>query len=279
MPTGYRSEDADRLGDLAARLLDPARHPTLAGVDRPFFDFWISNVVDPDDPHLPRWVDYEESAHSRANDAVDALEQHCSLDGAAVLDVGCQNGAKLVALALRGARPVGIDVVAEGIRAAAVRAEAWGVQVDAQLGDACALDFADSTFDVVCSSDVLEHVPDKVAMLDEITRVLRPGGFLALGAPQRFSLKHLVRDPHYQHPGISILPGRAASWVNRKVYGEAVYEVETLPTRSWTRRRLAERGVQLLDPYDPGPRGLVKRGVDELRQGFRLNGFKTTDPS
>lgn len=263
--------------DPSSRFPDPARHPTLSGVERPFFDYWIANVVDPRDRHLSRWIDYEETAVARADATVDELERRHPIDAVDVLDVGCQNGAKLVALARRGARSHGIDVEARAVKAAAVRAAAWEVEVDARAGNACALDFPDDRFDIVCSTDVLEHVPDKLAMLDEITRVLRPGGLLALAAPQRFSLKHLLRDPHYQHPGLSILPARAATWANRRVFGESVYEVETLPTRTWTCRQLQKRGLRLLDPPGAGARGLLRRGVDELRQGFELYAVKT-DP-
>lgn len=51
----------------------------------------------------------------------------------------------------------------------------------AVLGDGCRLPFADSSFDISHSSNVIEHVSDPRAMFDEMLRVLRPGGvaFLA----------------------------------------------------------------------------------------------------
>ena len=134
--------------------------------------------------------------------------------------------------------------------------------------------FATGEFDVVASSDVLEHVPDKVAMLHECVRVLRPGGLLFLVAPIRFSVKHLRHDPHYGHAGISVLPGAAAGWVATTLLGEHEYEVETLPTRAWTVRRLRRFGMELIDVDTggrptPGP-SAVRRVVDELRQSFTL---------
>lgn len=138
--------------------------------------------------------------------------------------------------------------------------------------------FASHSFNVVASSDVLEHVPDKVAMLHECVRVLRPGGYLFLHAPIRFSLKHLRRDPHYQHPGISVLPGRLAGWVAMNIFGEAEYEVETSPTKAWTIRRLRRLGMDIVDDAprsdgkgtDSSASSLMGRVVDELRQGFTL---------
>jgi SAM-dependent methyltransferase len=49
--------------------------------------------------------------------------------------------------------------------------------------DAEALGFADATFDLVVSCDVLEHVSDPVAAFAEIARVLRPGGVALLTIP------------------------------------------------------------------------------------------------
>ncbi len=82
---------------------------------------------------------------------------------------------------------------------------ARGVQV---VGDAMALCFADGTFEVVLCTEVLEHLPDPQRGLDEMLRVLRPGGTLLLttrflfpihDAPgdffrfTRYGLQHLLR--------------------------------------------------------------------------------------
>jgi SAM-dependent methyltransferase len=50
-------------------------------------------------------------------------------------------------------------------------------------GDATKLPFADGTFDRIIASEVLEHIPDDRAALVELTRVLRPGGTMAVTVP------------------------------------------------------------------------------------------------
>ena len=95
-----------------------------------------------------------------------------------------------------------------------------------------------------------------------------------IGAPQRFSVKHFVSDPHYNHPLLSVLPANAASLLNRRLFGEAVYEVETLPTRAKTKRELVARGLELQEDPTSASNGLVSNLVDELRQGFVLYGIK-----
>ena len=259
--------------------LDPDSFPNLTGVERPFYEFWSERILRDDDPHRERWIDYEESAVERAEARNRMVATVTDLTGRRVLDVGCQNGAWLVALGLAGARPTGIDVVAPAVEAARIRTAAHGVAARAEVGSACEMPFATGEFDVVASSDVLEHVPDKVAMLHECVRVLRPGGLLFLVAPVRFSVKHLRSDPHYGHPGISVLPGAAAGWVATTFLGETEYEVETLPTRGWTVRRLRRFGMELID-VDPGGRRVpgpaaARRVVDELRQSFTIVARKT----
>lgn len=256
--------------------LDPQRFPNLTGVERPFYEYWSTTMLRDDDPHRERWIEYEEGAVERAEERNRLVEGFTSLPGKEVLDVGCQNGAWLIALGLAGAIPTGIDVDEPAVEAARIRTAACGVQADAQVASACEMPFSSFRFDVVASSDVLEHVPDKVAMLHECVRVLKPGGHLFLHAPVRFSVKHLRADPHYQHAGISILPGRLAGWVAMNVYGESEYEVETLPTKAWTIRKLRHFGMEILTDNGtgggrkvPGPPALG-RVVDELRQGFTI---------
>ena len=59
-----------------------------------------------------------------------------------------------------------------------------GAGAAAQIcGDACALPFADASFDAVTLFDVLEHIPDDGAAAAEAWRVTRPGGWVLVSAP------------------------------------------------------------------------------------------------
>ena len=254
-------------------------HPTLAGKERPFFDYWMENVVDPADPHLPRWIEYEDGAVARAQSRTALIEQYEPVKGKDVLEIGCQNGAWLIDLAVAGANAVGIDVVEPAVEAASIRAECWDVSIDARVGDACNLDFDDESFDIIASNDVIEHVPDKSAMVSEVMRVLRPGGLAVISAPVRFSVKHFMSDPHYQHAGVSPLPAPMIAWYLKRFRNEPVYEVETLPTAVGIRRSFRRAGATILSPVDdnagtPGALEWAKLAarstLDEFRQGFTL---------
>ena len=51
--------------------------------------------------------------------------------------------------------------------------------------DACALTIPDSSFDVVISSECIEHVPHPEKALREMARVLKPGGFILVTTPNK----------------------------------------------------------------------------------------------
>ncbi|WKX69285.1 bifunctional 2-polyprenyl-6-hydroxyphenol methylase/3-demethylubiquinol 3-O-methyltransferase UbiG [Streptomyces sp. XD-27] len=100
---------------------------------------------------------------------------------ATVLDIGCGDGtAAAVALPyLRGHRVIGVDWSQDALRRAAPRLPAV---VRGELTDG-GLPFAARSADAVLFSEVIEHVVDPDAALDELRRVLRPGGHLLLSTP------------------------------------------------------------------------------------------------
>ena len=62
-------------------------------------------------------------------------------------------------------------------------APAYSVDV---VGDARIMPFSDGSMDVVLATQVLEHIPDPIAVIGEIRRVLKPGGTLLLSVPSIF---------------------------------------------------------------------------------------------
>tara|TARA_Y100000590_G_scaffold416257_1_gene514838 strand:- start:157 stop:864 length:708 start_codon:yes stop_codon:yes gene_type:complete len=62
------------------------------------------------------------------------------------------------------------------------------LDVDGRAEDALALSFPDGSFDMVVSSECVEHTPDPAIAVAEMMRVLKPGGHLVLTTPNRLWL-------------------------------------------------------------------------------------------
>jgi SAM-dependent methyltransferase len=133
-----------------------------------------------------------------AADTVSHLRELMNLRGARTLDVGGQAGYMSEALRDEGATCHVVEHRCQSL-------EPHDGMVDRSLcSDGASLPLASGTFDLVYSSDVLPHVADPRAMLDEATRVLRPGtgiGYLAF-TNDRSPLRLL--DPHPAHHPLSI---------------------------------------------------------------------------
>jgi arsenite methyltransferase len=104
--------------------------------------------------------------------------------GAIVLDLGCGAGTDLlIAAQMTGpaGRVIGVDMTSAMLDRARESADAMGLD-NVALHEALieSLPLADASVDAVISNGVIDLVPDKDAVLDEIDRVLRPGGRLQL---------------------------------------------------------------------------------------------------
>ncbi len=112
--------------------------------------------------------------------------------GARALDLGCGEGRHVHAL-YYGAEMhmVGLDLsfedvvkVREGFATAPDMNPPKGRSFSLGVGNALHLPFADESFDLIVCSEVLEHIPDYGRALEEITRILKPGGQLAVSVPR-----------------------------------------------------------------------------------------------
>ena len=101
------------------------------------------------------------------------------LKGRRVLEVGCGAGGHSALFARHGAHVTAVDLTAKRARATRAKfgllgdmaAECLALQADGER-----LPFADDSFDIVYSNGVLHHTPDTEAAIDQVRRVLKPGG-------------------------------------------------------------------------------------------------------
>lgn len=102
-----------------------------------------------------------------------------------LVDLGCgtSHAAHALLAALPSARYLGVDIDAARIALCQSRLARWGDRARAVVGDATNLQLASASADIVLTVTTLEHIADVRKALDEIRRILRPGGRLIAVEP------------------------------------------------------------------------------------------------
>lgn len=150
-----------------------------------------------------------------------SIIQDFSAEAERVLDIGC--GSSRIVQTLP--HVVGMDLAMRKLRW--LRAPGR----DLLQGDLGCLPFRDGTFDAVVCSEVIEHVPREQVRLEELARVIRPGGVLVLGTPD-----------------YSRRLWRTLEWIYGKVFpGGYVSEHINRYTHAELRALLEGLGLEILD--------------------------------
>ncbi len=110
---------------------------------------------------------------------LEMVRREVPLEEKRILDVGCGVGAFVRRLREFSSNVYGIDIDEERVRRGAAQVPNLALSVGEYLP------FADDTFDVVLLHEVLEHVTDDLATLQEVRRVMRPDGRAVVFCPNR----------------------------------------------------------------------------------------------
>ena len=127
-----------------------------------------------------------------------------------VIDVAAGAGNAAIPAARRGARVIATDITPELLARGALDAQRAGVELTWEVADAEALPYADDAFDVATSVVGVMFAPDHQACADELVRVVRPGGAVALinWTPQGFIGQMLATlRPYLPTPPPGARPG------------------------------------------------------------------------
>ncbi|MED4582992.1 class I SAM-dependent methyltransferase [Brevibacillus choshinensis] len=133
------------------------------------------------------------------------LQRQVSAKDGPILDAGCGDGFASCKLAASGYMVEGIDIAGEMIRLANDRAKKDGLSIPFQTGDISQLPFADDAFAGILSINVVEFTPSPLKALQELRRVLKPGGTLVLGilgptaGPRAHSYRRLYEEDIIQN--------------------------------------------------------------------------------
>jgi len=111
---------------------------------------------------------------------------------------------------------------------------------EGKVSDADTIPYADETFDLVFSDNVLEHLPDPASVFEEVGRVMRPGGLFLFKTPNKWHYVPTIArlTPHALHATMNAWRGRKAADVFPTLY--------RANTRREVVRLAAETGLEVV---------------------------------
>ena len=178
-------------GDLAEVKAFWNRHPCGA------------EYVDDEAPYLsPKFFDESKRIRYKYHYHIprDISELKRLRPGGRALEIGVGIGCDTEQLVRSGFNVSGIDLTEVAVEATNARLQHHGLIADVKQGDAENLQFPDNHFDVVYSFGVLHHSPDTQKTLDEVHRVLKPGGLALIMLYHKNSLNywaHVITKTQY----------------------------------------------------------------------------------
>ena len=143
-----------------------------------------------------------ESREKKAKTMVIILEE-CSqrpLSEQKVLNVGGSSGIIDNSLSKHFDEVVSIDIDEKAINYAKSKFRKNNLHFE--VGDAMNLKYDSNSFDIIICSQVYEHVSDSTILMNELYRVVKPGGLVYFAAGNRYC----IMEPHYNLPLLSALP-------------------------------------------------------------------------
>jgi ubiquinone/menaquinone biosynthesis C-methylase UbiE len=138
---------------------------------------------------------FEAVEQQRYNDYAPWMRRLMGFDqfaGVSLLEIGCGMGSDLLQFARGGALCTGIDLTPRSIEITRHRFALYDQKASLMISDSERLPFKSNSFDVVYSNGVLHHTPDTEGAIQEVHRVLRPGGVAKIMLYHRNSLNFWV---------------------------------------------------------------------------------------
>lgn len=130
------------------------------------------------------------------------------------IDLGCGTGTNVLALAQHGWHVTGVDFVPKAIRVAKRKTKNVKTKIELFVGDVTDLRGITGSFDLALDIGCFHGVPNKTAYLDELTRLLAPGGhWLLYGF---FKPDPLQSGPGLDAADLDLIHARGFSLLSRK---------------------------------------------------------------
>jgi 2-polyprenyl-3-methyl-5-hydroxy-6-metoxy-1,4-benzoquinol methylase len=118
-----------------------------------------------------------------------------SIKNPRILDLGCGDGRSVAVWDLAGTAS-GFDLSEGAMKAAQMRYPS----LDFKFGNACESVYGASSFDIVISQEVIEHIIDQRAYLEQCHHMLAPGGYLILTTPNKYYFDRVKGGNYSRQP-------------------------------------------------------------------------------
>jgi len=177
------------------------------------------------------------------------------LRGAKVADIGCGGGLLSEALARAGAKVTAIDLGEKLIQIAKLHLFESNLQVDYRVQSSTELAEAEpASFDAVCCMEMIEHVPDPLAIVRDLAAMVKPGGQVFLSTLNRtpaafgaaivgaeYLMRLLPRGTH--HYAQFLKPSELAAMLRR--FGLELEDIQGLAYNPITRNASLSRNTSV----------------------------------
>lgn len=161
-----------------------------------------------------------QSREKKANKTILVLKDYLKdLSQLKLLDIGSSTGIMTKEYAKYFDEVIGIDIDSNAIKFASTTFKKNKLKfIEIPIEENV---FEDESFDVITCSHIYEHVPSDVSLMNQIYRLLKPGGVCYFAAGNKFQ----VLEPHYKLPFLSYFPKKISNFY-LKVFTKENYYFE-----------------------------------------------------
>ena len=194
---------------------------------------------------------------------------------AMVLDIGCGQGYNAQELVRHGARLTAVDLTQKGVELAVQRFRLRELEGNFMLADAQQLPFKDGTFSYIHSSGVVHHIPKIEEAVQEVHRVLRPGGKASIMVYHKASWRYWYRVQFRLRLFMTMM-FLAPGWMRRLIIRRRPGLEKYVPTRWPSSVDVLNAGTDFGGVENPLSRVYTRRSAEKLFHQFKIEGFSVS---
>ena len=169
----------------------------------------------------------EVSRVKKANKTISILKDYCKdLSSLTLLDIGSSSGIMTYEYAKYFYKVIGIDIDKQAIEFATKNFNKNNIEYLVSPVEESNLN--ENSFDVITCSHIYEHVPSAEILMENIFKLLKPGGVCYFAAGNRFK----IIETHYKLPFLSYLPKKLANLYLRMFTNNSEYYENLLSYRN-----------------------------------------------